>query len=59
MEFKDQDLPRVFHSFLTSYSTARAQGATPTCMMPADLPVVKFALDMLLHIACIPVSLFM
>ncbi len=56
MELKDPELLNVYSSFLSSYSTGRGQSATPTCMMPADLPVVHFVLDMLMHICCMPVS---
>ncbi len=56
MELKDPDLVDVYSSFLDSYLTSRGQSATPTCMMPADLPVLRFVLDMLMHICCMPVS---
>ena len=54
---KDHDLENIYSTFLSSYSTARGKGATPTCMLPADLPVVQFVMEMILHLCCMPVRM--
>ena len=55
MELKDSSLLQTYEKYLEAYALALEEGARPECMHPADIPSLRFLVDITVHLCSIPV----